>query len=199
MKSFDQIVGWLWRLISFFAHITSLDSNILKKLKWKPAPKLTKITVIFVPNLSRQIVIRKVPENRPLGPSAKSLRHLLHDADKQLELIRIQTTAEDYPHETWLDFNVKNAEYQDRRDAKLAGLHNFRNFDKEKMKPDPASQKAIQEQITRKAKKRPPCIMQADGALRRGVNPRYSQNKIGWSDDPDDYRPIPIIEPGNPS
>ena len=110
-----------------------------------------------------------------LGPSARSVRHLLQDADRQLEFFKWKLDPPD--GFSIVSHEIRAANLEERMADKRDGQKNFLSFDKEKLEPDPHSTKGLSERIARQRHRRAVCIQTRDGATFRGCNVLNSPNK----------------------
>jgi hypothetical protein len=129
----------------------------------------TSIKVGFIETPARQIIIKR---ELPFGHLTCASEHALTDADKQLELFKwtYDSMYPKYREWTLMGFLIKNASMEEHRHDRRLGDFNFLAFDKEKLKPEPHSQKVMDEAVARK-KRRQQSILAADGMLWRGTFP----------------------------
>ena len=173
-------------IVLFMGVCGILKTSILRRKK--RSQKIIRIPVVFIPQLSRTLIIKK---ELPPGRATRAVLHVLQDAVVQTELFNWIFDPSVLHHDTEMDFLIKNAEYEDCQLEKQLGNFNFRSFYK-KLVVDPHSSVQIERQKAERKKRRKPGIMKSEGMLGRGTNPLYSQNKVNWDDG--DIRPIPIIK-----
>jgi hypothetical protein len=108
----------------------------------------------------------------------------------------------DFPlYKSWsyVDFLLRTELQEEREYNRRMGNLNFRPFDKKTFKPEPHSQKLIEEDVARRRQKRPQSILAAEGMIRRGTYPRHLSQKgsefivVNGVFPDEDIRPIPVV------
>jgi len=137
--------------------------RMTKRLRRK---KHIKVDFIWTP--ARRIIIKR---ELPFGHLTCASVHALTDANRQMILIKVGREPEEFSLVSLEIAGARSAERAYDRRVRLASPF----FPKEKIKPQPYSQKRIDEDVARKSKERPLNLLAADGATHRGTYPKHLQ------------------------
>ena len=161
------------RLFSWVKAIKASLGKLIKRTNDRHEAR--RLPIRFPDNMEQAYPVKIRRTRKSLGPSAKSVLHLLQDANRQLEFFKWKPDPPD--GFSWISHEISVAGLEERKADKHAGERKFRSFDKAKLGPDPDSLKVLNEQIARRRHRRTVCIQTADGATFRGCNVLNSPTK----------------------